>query len=47
MTPVSSILDPNSDPASYVAAVLTLYVDLPDTPLRASVPDQPPSSSLV
>jgi hypothetical protein len=24
----------------YVAAVLTLYVDLPDTPLRASVPDQ-------
>jgi hypothetical protein len=40
MTPVSSILDPNSDPALYVAAVLTLYVDLPDTPLRASVPDQ-------
>lgn len=40
MTPASSILDPNSDPAAYVAAVLTLYVDLPDTPLRASVPDQ-------
>jgi hypothetical protein len=40
MTPSSSILDPNSDPALYVAAVLTLYVDLPDTPLRASVPDQ-------
>jgi hypothetical protein len=40
MTPVSSILDPNSDPALYVAAVLTLYVDLPNTPLRASVPDQ-------
>jgi hypothetical protein len=40
MTPASSILDPNSDPAIYVAAVLTLYVDLPDTPLRASVPDQ-------
>ena len=38
MTPVSSI--PDSDPALYVAAVLTLYVDLPDTPLRASVPDQ-------
>ena len=38
MTPASSILD--SDPALYVAAVLTLYVDLPDTPLRASVPDQ-------
>ena len=27
-------------PAAYVAAVLTLYVDLPDTPLRASVSDQ-------
>lgn len=40
MTPASSILDPNSDPALYVAAVLTLYVDLPDTPLRASVQDQ-------
>jgi hypothetical protein len=40
MTPASSILDPNSNPALYVAAVLTLYVDLPGTPLRASVPDQ-------
>ena len=40
MTPASSILDPNSDPALYVAVVLTLYIDLPDTPLRASVPDQ-------
>jgi hypothetical protein len=29
-----------SDPASYVAAVLIVYVDLPDTPLRASVQDQ-------
>ena len=40
MTPASSIPDPNTDPAIYVAAVLTLYFDLPDTPLRASVPDQ-------
>jgi hypothetical protein len=40
MTPASSILDPNSNSAVYVAAVLTLYVDLPDTPLRASIPDQ-------
>jgi len=40
MTPASSILDPHSDPALYVAAVLTIYLDLPDTPLRASVPDQ-------
>src|ERR1051325_1880738 len=29
-----------ADPAAYVVAVLTLYVDLPDTPLRASVSDQ-------
>ena len=29
-----------ADPAAYIAAVLTLYVDLPDTPLRASVSDQ-------
>ena len=40
MTSASSILEPQSNPALYVAAVLTLYVDLPDTPLRASVPDQ-------
>ena len=40
MTPAASILEPNSNPALYVSAVLTLYVDLPDTPLRASVPDQ-------
>ncbi|HUQ90368.1 MAG TPA: hypothetical protein VM120_01725 [Bryobacteraceae bacterium] len=40
MTPAASILEPKSNPALYVAAVLTLYVDLPDTPLRASLPDQ-------
>ena len=40
MTPAASILEPNSNPALYVNAVLTLYVDLPDTPLRAGVPDQ-------
>jgi|SRR5713101_1172907 len=40
MTPTTSILEPNSNPALYVSAVLTLYLDLPDTPLRASVPDQ-------
>ena len=27
-------------PAAYIAAVLTLYVDLPDTPLRTSASDQ-------
>ena len=40
MTPAASILDPNSNSALYVNTVLTQYVDLPDTPLRASVPDQ-------
>jgi hypothetical protein len=40
MTPAASILDPNSNSVLYVSTVLTLYVDLPDTPLRASVPDQ-------
>jgi hypothetical protein len=40
MTPAASILEPNSNPALYISAVLTIYVDLPDTPLRASVPDQ-------
>ena len=40
MTSAASILEPISNPALYVAAVLTLYLDLPDTPLRTSVPDQ-------
>lgn len=31
---------PDSDPASYVAALLILYVELPETPMRASVQDQ-------
>lgn len=33
-----SVTDPNS--ASYVAAVLNLYLGLPQTPLRASAQDQ-------
>jgi hypothetical protein len=40
MTPASSLLDPASNPALYTSAVLTLYVDLPHTPLRASIQDQ-------
>lgn len=40
MTPASDILDPNSNSALYVSAVLMLFVDLPDTPLRTSVADQ-------
>jgi len=31
---------PDSSPATYVADVLILYVDLPETPLRASIQDQ-------
>ena len=40
MIPASSLLDPASNPALYTSTVLTLYVDLPDTPLRASIQDQ-------
>ena len=40
MTPAASILEPNSNPELYVSAVLTFYVDLADTPLRASAADQ-------
>jgi hypothetical protein len=32
--------DPSSDLNTYVAAVLVLYMELPETPLRASVQDQ-------
>ena len=46
MTPVSSLLDPASNPALYTSTVLTLYVDLPDTPLRASTQDQRLAHSL-
>jgi len=40
MTPASSILQPDSNPALYVSSVLALYVDLPDTALRANTQDQ-------
>jgi hypothetical protein len=40
MTPIASLLDPESNSALYTATVLTLYLDLPDTPLRASIQDQ-------
>ena len=40
MTPAGDILQPDSNPALYVSSVLTLYVDMPDTPLRASASDQ-------
>ena len=35
-----SVTNFDSDPATYVATVLILYLDLPHTPLRASAPDQ-------
>jgi hypothetical protein len=40
MTPVAALLQPESNPELYVASVLTLYVDMPDTPLRARALDQ-------
>jgi len=39
MMPVASGLQPDSNPELYVSSVLMLYVDLPDTPFRASNPD--------
>ena len=40
MNSVASLLQPESNPALYVSSVLTLYVDLPDTALRANTQDQ-------
>jgi len=40
MTPISDLLKPESNSTLYTATVLNLYVDLPDTPLRASIQDQ-------
>ncbi len=34
MTPIAQLLHPDSNPALYISSVLTLHVDLPDTPLR-------------
>jgi hypothetical protein len=40
MNSAPSLLQPESNPALYVSSVLTLYVDLPDTALRANTQDQ-------
>lgn len=40
MNSAASLLQPDSNPALYVSSVLMLYVDLPDTPLRANTQDQ-------
>src|SRR5579863_8086281 len=40
MTPVALLLEPGNNPALYAVSVLTLYMDLPDTPLRTNPLDQ-------
>jgi hypothetical protein len=40
MTPIADLLNPESNSVLYTATVLNLYIDLPDTPLRASLQDQ-------
>ena len=40
MTPLASLLEPADNAALYLSSVLTLYVDLPDTPSRATIQDQ-------
>ena len=40
MNSAASLSQPESNPALYVSSVLTLYVDMPDTPLRANTQDQ-------
>ena len=40
MTPAASLLQPDSNPALYVSSVLTIFVELPETPLRTTAADQ-------
>jgi hypothetical protein len=40
MIPIADLLNPESNSALYTSTVLNLYLDLPDTPLRASLQDQ-------
>lgn len=40
MNSAASLLDPASNAATYVIAVLNLYGELPDTPLRTNPQDQ-------
>lgn len=40
MTPAASLLQPDSNPDLYVSSVLTIFVELPETPLRATAADQ-------
>jgi|HubBroStandDraft_6_1064221.scaffolds.fasta_scaffold439499_3 hypothetical protein len=40
MNSAASLLDPASNPTTYVVSVLALYSDMPDTPLRSTPQDQ-------
>ena len=40
MISAASLLDPASNPVTYVTSVLTLYAELPDTPSRTNPQDQ-------
>ena len=40
MNSAASLLDPASNPTTYVVAVLNLYGELPDTPPRTNPQDQ-------
>ena len=40
MTSAASLLDPASNPVTYVISVLAFYSDIPDTPVRTNPQDQ-------
>ena len=40
MTSAASLLDPASNPVTYVISVLAFYGDIPDTPVRTNSHDQ-------
>ncbi len=40
MTPIGALLNPGGDPTVYTAFVVSWYVELPETPLRANAHDQ-------
>jgi hypothetical protein len=40
MTSAASLLDPSSNPVTYVISVLAFYGDMPDTPFRTNPQDQ-------
>ena len=40
MNSAASLLQPDANPALYISSVLMLYVDLPDTAMRANTQDE-------